>query len=207
MLTSPSNPKIKLVRVLAKRKRGKRKSSSPSMTIFSPTFNGKTKIQTTAKVFLEKFRERVEIGLLSGRPHWRARYAVTQQTENQLVFASRGIMSSINVGLNKVSLRYDKGLIEYHVTYWGWAIYCVLLGAILGFILILVYFFTDTTGMIDQRPMVVDPMLNREIGFAIFWGSVAFWGFIWPWVLVAIHKRFAEKALNNIIHEVDRGAV
>jgi hypothetical protein len=32
---------------------------------------------------------------------------------------------------------------------------------------------------------------------------VLFWGFVWPWLLVALHKRPVRRLLERIIAEVD----
>ena len=34
---------------------------------------------------------------------------------------------------------------------------------------------------------------------------VLFWGFIWPWLLIAIHKRPLHRLVARIVSEVDPG--
>jgi hypothetical protein len=45
-----------------------------------------------------------------------------------------------------------------------------------------------------------------RMGAAIFWGMAAFWGFVWPWLMIALHKPFAKRCLNRVLAEVDSHA-
>jgi hypothetical protein len=50
------------------------------------------------------------------------------------------------------------------------------------------------------------PGVRRDIdayanGARIFWSMVLLWGLAWPWVMTAIHRPFARRALERILHE------
>jgi hypothetical protein len=176
------------------------------MDFFRPRFAGGVKIRSPGAEFLDRFARRVQAGLLTGKPHWRARYAVTRRADSQLAFRACTWMTAINVGLNDVELRIlgDQRL-EYVVTYRRWAAYAVVFGvAVCGLI-----------GAALIACFLLLPDLRRDLaahqgGAAVFWGSVVFWGFLWPWLLAALaipmHKRFARQCLTHIIEQVDTQA-
>jgi hypothetical protein len=39
-------------------------------------------------------------------------------------------------------------------------------------------------------------------GLFLFLGIGVFFSLLWPWILTALHRRFAEKALRRILSEV-----
>lgn len=176
------------------------------MDLFRPLFAGSVTISSPGAEFLERFERRVQAGLLTGKSHWRARYAVTRRTDHELAFRACSLMTAINVGLNDVELRIlgDQRL-EYVVTYRRWAAYVVVYGiALCGLIgIALIACFLLMPGM--RRDIAA-----QEGGVIVFWGSVVFWGFLWPWLLAALlipmHKRFARQCLIHIIEQVDKQA-
>jgi hypothetical protein len=158
-------------------------------------------------VFLEGMKARVRSGLLMGRPHWRSRYTVTNHTQQELAFRASDIMTAIDVGLNEVILRTPgNGTVEYSVSYLRWAAYVVGLGALLGIGFIVAFLFWDIQAQLDRYPLLSDPVLNRTIGLAIFWGLIVFWSLVWPWILIVMHRPFARKLLEQVIREVDIAA-
>jgi hypothetical protein len=177
------------------------------MSLLFPGFMGQTQIASPGAVFLERMKARVQSGLLMGKPHWRSRYVVTRHTQQELAFRASDIMTAINVGLNEVALRTaGDGKLKYTVTYLRWAVYVVGLGALLGIALVMGFLFGDIEAQIDQYPPVADPVLNRTVGFVLFWVLILFWALVWPWILVVMHRRFAKKLLSRIIREVDTAA-
>jgi hypothetical protein len=177
------------------------------MSLLFPSFDGHSQIASPAAVFLEGMRARVQSGLLMGKPHWRSRYAVTRYTQQELAFRASDMMTAINVGLNEVILRTAGNRnIEYSVSYARWAAYVIGLGAFLGIVLVLAFLFWDIEAQIGEYAFVADPVLNRSIGLALFWGLVLFWALVWPWILIVMHRPFARKLLDRIIREVDIAA-
>jgi hypothetical protein len=164
------------------------------MALFAPTFGGTVRIRTPSVAFLDQLRRRIDAGLLTGMS--RSRYVVTQQTDHALTFRAGDFMTAINVGLNQVEVRIPEDRrLEYVVTYRRWAAYCVVLCGLISLLCVTGFFLV--------------PDLRAGIGgggAAIFWGMVAFWGFVWPWLLIAMHKPFAQRLLNRIIAEVDTQA-
>jgi hypothetical protein len=173
------------------------------MNPFSPTFSGSVTIGSPVGEFFERLHKRVEAGLLTGKPHWRAQYVVTRHSDRELTFRAATWATAINVGLNNVDLRFEADhRLDYVVSYRRWAasalLFTVALGALIGFGLIACYLWL--------------PGMSRDVdekgGAIIFWGSVVFWGFIWPWLLCALlvplHKRFARLLLVRLIDEVDK---
>jgi hypothetical protein len=47
------------------------------------------------------------------------------------------------------------------------------------------------------------PGLSVDQHFAVAWLMVAFWGFIWPWLLISMHKRPLHRLVTHLITEVD----
>ncbi len=149
-------------------------------------------------------KARVEAGLLTGKPHWRSRYVVTRQTDQELALRAADIMTAINVGLNDVTLRLAGNRnVEYSVSYVRWAAFVVGLGALFGIAFVLAFLFWDIERSISRYSFVADAGLNRILGLTLFWGLVLFWAVVWPWILIVFHKPFARKLLNRIIQEVD----
>jgi len=177
------------------------------MNVLSPRFNGKIDIASPTPAFFEAMKARVQVGLLTGKPHWRSRYVVTGHTEQELAIHASDFITAINVGLNEIVLRKagDRSL-EYSVIYWRWAAYVVGLGALLGIALIVSFLLLGIESELGRYAFGADPASNRTIGVALFCALVLFWGGIWPWILIAMHKPFARKLLDRIIREVDVAA-
>jgi hypothetical protein len=168
------------------------------MALFSPTFCGTVRIRIPSTEFLDRLRRRIDAGFLTGMPHGRSRYVVTQQTDRELTIRAGNFMTAINVGLNQVEVRIPEDpWLEYVVTYRRWAAYCVALGALLGTALIACFLL---------MPGMRSDIAAHDGGTAVFWGSVTFWGFVWPWLLIALHKPFAKRCLNRVLAEIDSQA-
>jgi hypothetical protein len=168
------------------------------MALFSPTFAGTVSIRTPGTEFMNRLRWRIDAGLLTGMPHRRSRYVVTRQTDRELTFRAGDFTTAINVGLNQVEVRIpEDSRLEYVVTYWRWAAYCIALCALIGTALIAGFLLT---------PAMRSELAAQDGAVAVFWGSVAFWGFVWPWLLIALHKPFARRCLNRVLAEIDSQA-
>jgi hypothetical protein len=176
------------------------------MDFFRPRFVGSVKISSPGSEFLDRFDRRVQAGLFTGKPHWRARYGVTQRSDHELAFRARSFMTAINVGFNEVDLRIlEDQRLEYVVTYRRWAAYALGLNVALGGLI-----GTALTIWFLLMPDLRSDIASQDGGTTVFWGSVAFWGFVWPWLLAALlipmHKRFARQGLLHIIDQVDTQA-
>lgn len=128
----------------------------------------------------------------------RNRYVVVSQSDRELRFRSTGFLTSINIGLNDVQVRIDSApgsapRVRYEVRFFGWARYCVVLCAVIGIALIVAW--SVFGGKFGAGKAAARPIL---------WVMVIFWGFLWPWILVALHKRPAARALERLFAEVNR---
>jgi hypothetical protein len=65
---------------------------------------------------------------------------------------------------------------------------------------------TDVRGYIARHPNSMVPGLSVEQNLAIAWVMVLFWGFVWPWLLIAMHKRPLRQLVTRLIAEVDAQA-
>jgi hypothetical protein len=87
--------------------------------------------------------------------------------------------------------------IRYQVSFWGWTRIAVAHGLLLGAVL--------------AAAFALYPPVRRDIalyphGLLILFGMAAFWCLIWPWLLGALHKPHAERALRRILGEALSGA-
>ena len=123
------------------------------MTLFSPTFAGTVRIRTPHTEFLARLQRRIETGFLTGMPPRRSRYSIRQHSDRELTFDADDVMTALNVGLNHVEVRISEdSRLEYVVTYWRWAAYCVALCASISLLCVAVFFlFPDCGPTFDDR--------------------------------------------------------
>jgi len=170
------------------------------MSLFAPTFGGSFVPRLEGRVFLDRFARRVEAGLLMGRPHFRSRYSVVNRSSDELVIRSNDFWTDFNVGLNDITLRLGRdGAIEYRVTFWRWLRGGVVFCGAMGVAFLVMYFLPlpepwNITAQLKRYPPSWEPF---------FWGSLVWWGVIWPWVLAAAHRGPANRFLRHILGEVD----
>jgi hypothetical protein len=156
---------------------------------------------------MRAFAERVGAGLLTGRPHPRSNYVVDSAPPDQLLVRAADRWTAINVGLNWLHLQHlPPGRIRYAVRYWQWAQYALGLGGAMGLIGLALLLGTDVRGYIARHPNSMVPGLSVEQNLAIAWVMVLFWGFVWPWLLIAMHKRPLRQLVTRLIAEVDAQA-
>ena len=174
------------------------------MSMLAPSFRGRFTPRTEGNAFLARVAKRVEAGFLMGRPHFRSRYAVVSQSGGDLAIRSDGFWSDFNVGLNDITLRVARdGVVDYEVTSWRWLRGNLVLCGALAVVLLLAYLLPLPEPWNVGSQLGAMPRGEREMGYAIFWGSLVWWGLLWPWVLSAIHRRPAEALLRRILGEVD----
>jgi hypothetical protein len=172
--------------------------------ILAPFVEGHTPIRTAGPEFLARFRKRVEAGLLTGHPHPRSNYVVTHAGPGALHVSAAGWWTAINVGLNELDLQVSPpGQVHYEVRYWRWAAYAIGLGALLGGIGITLALTLDLRGYIADHPASRFPGLSLDQNVLVAWAMALFWGFVWPWLLVLLHRRPLRRLVERLIAEVD----
>jgi hypothetical protein len=65
---------------------------------------------------------------------------------------------------------------------------------------------TDARAYMEETVVPRAPGLTADQNLAIAWSMALFWGFIWPWILVALHKRPLRALVTGLISEVDARA-
>jgi hypothetical protein len=175
--------------------------------LFAPRIAGVLPIRSSPASFVEAFRRRVEAGLLTGKPGSRSNYRVTGAASDRLRVRAEDWRTALAVGLNDLELRlHGRNAVQYVVCYWRWAAYalglCAVLGAI-GFTLLLT---TDARAYFARNPSVMIPGLSIDQHVAMAWGMAVFWGFVWPWLLIAMHKRPLRRLVERIAADVDASA-
>ncbi|MGH9383172.1 MAG: hypothetical protein ACRD2N_02620 [Vicinamibacterales bacterium] len=114
--------------------------------------------------------------------------------------------TAINVGLNQLELRHvQANVIGYHVRYWRWATYALGLSGVLGLVGLALLLGFDARGYIARHANSMIPGLTVDQNLLIAWVMVLFWGFIWPWLLIWLHKRPLGRLVTRLIEEVDAG--
>ena len=176
---------------------------TPLQMIFNPQIEGTVAIRSTTSEFLGTFRERVRAGLQTGRPHPRSNYRVVDSGPGRLVVHAGDWWTAINVGLNEVDLHVpERGLVRYRVRYWRWARYVLALAGMLGVIGVAVLLSVDVRAYIAEHPTSMLPGLSVGQNLLLAWLMVFFWGFVWPWLLIPMHKRPLRGLVVRLITEV-----
>jgi hypothetical protein len=175
--------------------------------MFSPHIDGSVSIDSAAPRFLGAFTSRVEKGLLSSEPHSRSCYRVTEAAADRLAVRASDWPTALNVGLNEIELRVPgDGWVHYRVRYWRWTLFGLGLCGTLGLVGLALLLGGDARAYIARQPRSMMPGLSVDQNLRIAWVMVIFWGFVWPWVLVAMHRRPLRRLLVRIITEVDADA-
>ena len=169
----------------------------------APRTEGTVPIRSSAAQFLEAFRRRVAAGLLSGRLHPRSNYVIAEGASDRLRVRAADWWTAFNVGLNELELEPRPGVVHYRVRYWRWAGYALGVSAILGLIGLLLLLAFDARAYIANHPASQVPGLSIDQSVAIAWSMVLFWGFVWPWLLIAMHKRPLRDLIARLIADVD----
>jgi hypothetical protein len=145
--------------------------------------------------------------LLTGTPHRRSNYIATIVDERHLSVHAADWNSAINVGLNDLDFGYaGDGILRYRVRYWRWTLFCVLLGAALAAVGIALALAFDVRVYLAQMPASTRLGLSVEKSIALLWAFIVFWGFVWPWILVALHKRPLHSLVKRLVTAVDESA-
>jgi hypothetical protein len=164
------------------------------VSAFSPAYAGVIEVSAVPDDFIERMARRVETGLLRPGSRTRADYVVRSRSRDAISFAARGFWTAYSIGLNEVELRRESmQRIAYHGSFRRWATYAALHGlALSAVILVAVLAWPDGRGQVSATPY----------GWPLFLGLLAFFGLVWPWLLVAIHRRIVARSLEGIVREV-----
>ncbi len=175
--------------------------------MFLASADGATIIRSPAPAFVAAFVRRVESGLLSRARRSRSRYQVTRQGSSEVAFRAEDWWTAINLGLNDVEIAVSPdGRVRYAIRYPRWAAYALGLCGTLGVIFIAALLTLDVRGYIAQHPASRFPRLSLDQNLAVAWALALFWGFAWPWILIALHKQPLRRLMDRIIREVDASA-
>ena len=175
--------------------------------IFTPEIEGAVSIRSGAENFLSAFRRRVTAGLLTARPRPRSNYVVSETSPDRLQVRAADWRTAINVGLNRIELRQlEPGSIHYHVRYWQWARFVLGLSGTMGLVGLVLLLSFDVRAYIAQHQSSMIPGLSSDQNLLVAWTMVLFWGFIWPWILILLHKRPLHRLVAALIAEVDAKA-
>jgi|688.fasta_scaffold26815_8 hypothetical protein len=168
------------------------------METFSPVTSG-IFIAKLNSNFISELAERVRGGLFPLASKHRNAYEVIAQSHNTLHFRSSNFWTGINIGLNDVFVKLNQAdQVEYTIRYWTWTKYVV----VLGIALFLVGVVAITAGpKILPAVWFVEVKRSPWIGISM----LVFWGLLWPWGMVAIHKRSVRRCFEQILDAVNRG--
>lgn len=173
----------------------------------APEIEGTLPIQSSGAQFLDAFRRRVAAGLLTGYPHFRSNYVVSESAPERLQVRAADGWTAINVGLNELELRVAQpASVQYRVRYWRWAAYALAISGILALVGLVLLLALDARGYIARHMDTMVPGLSVDQNLLIAWGMVIFWGFVWPWLLIALHKKPLHRLVARLIAEVDAQA-
>jgi hypothetical protein len=169
--------------------------------LFHPSSSGVYVPSSLNPDFIGRLSRRVSDGLFPLAPSRRNRYEIIEETEDVLRFRARTLLTALYVGLNNVRVEVDraKGEVRYHVRYWTWAKFNVFLCLAIGLVLA-VLLGTPLFG-VYLLPSDHYPPNEAIIAYAL--PMTAFWGLLWPWFLVALHKGPVARCLKMILEQVN----
>jgi hypothetical protein len=174
------------------------------MLTFAPRVEGVVPIRSSAAQFIPAFSQRVAAGLLFGRTQSRSNYQVVEEGANFLRVRAADYWTAINVGLNDLELRIPaSGPLQFRVQYWRWTSYAIGLSSVLGLIGVVLLLALDVRSYLARGTMTTLPGLSIDQNLAVVWVMVVFWGFLWPWLLVVLHKRPLRRLVERLVQEVD----
>ncbi len=162
------------------------------MSFFLPRIQGTLEVGRVPEDLVGAIRRRVENGLLQPGVRKRANYVVRRETQGAIDFGAADWWTAVAIGLNEVQVRrLSDGRLAYSITFWRWAGYVIVLGAVIGAALIGSLLFE---------------YVRREVmeqgGLVVFLSIVLFWAVVWPWVLIAMHRLVVRKQLERILRQL-----
>lgn len=172
---------------------------------FHPSFEGEWSPENLASDFVRRMAARVRSGLLPAAKRRRNRYELLVETDESVRFRSTTLLTGANIGWNDVALRVDpRGrTVTYRVAYWTWARYCIGLGLALGLLFGVLVVAPVVTGWFPF-PETFYPARAEVVYFGL--PIMGFWCLVWPWVLIAMHKRPARAGFLGLLEEINSEA-
>lgn len=172
--------------------------------VFLPEIHGTLTIRSEPEFFFRAFHRRVTSGLLTGSPHRRSKYVAKLVDAQHLSVRAADWTSAINVGLNDLDFEWaGEATLRYRVRYWRWTFFCVALGAVLALLGIALAVVFDVRAYLTQAPASMRWGLSIDQSITLLWTFIVFWGFVWPWLLVALHKRPLHALVKRLVMAVD----
>ena len=163
------------------------------MGVFSPAYKGTIELETVPSDFTDRIEHRVESGLFVPGNRSRANYVVCNKSPDEIRFMADDFLTAYNVGLNDVVLkRGGQHSIAYRGKFWRWAIYAVVQSLILATLLLLALLAV---------PGAREQVSSYSGGWIYIGALLVFFGLVWPWILVAMHRRFAARALERVVRQ------
>jgi hypothetical protein len=170
------------------------------------TVEGSKPVRSAPRAFVSAFARRIATGLFPGPPSERSRYTVTREGGESLHFRAANTWTATTVGLNEVSLAASEGRVRYTVRYTRWAAFALALAVTIGALLIAFFVLFDIRRYLARHPASTLPFLSLDQNVALAWAMAVFWGFVWPWILIATHKGPLRRLIEGLIDEVDAEA-
>jgi hypothetical protein len=168
---------------------------------------GTESIQARPQAFIDAFARRVESGLLRGAMPRRTQYAVTRKSADGLAFRAAGWLTAITVGLNDVDLSVSPpGRAQFTIRYLRWAAFVLASGVAFAVIFSAALLAIDIRSYIAQHAASRVPGLSLDQDVALAWGMGLFWGLVWPWILILLHRQPLRRLMRRLIVEVDAEA-
>jgi hypothetical protein len=159
---------------------------------FSPVYDGAIDFEAIPDDFAERIARRVRTGLLVPGRRGRANYVVQKQAPDAISFAAKGFWTAYNVGLNNVELQLEGKRILYHGSFRRWTLYAVIHGFVIALVILIgILVLPESRNEISRTPG----------GWPFVGALLVFFGLAWPWLLVALQRRFVPRALERIVRE------
>jgi hypothetical protein len=173
-----------------------------------PRIEDTLRIQASSERFIAVLRERISSGFLTGQSNSRSNYSIVESTPETIQVRAIGWRTAINIGLNDLNLDLtDRGTIHFRLHYWRWSIYCLALCFAIGLLGTLLFLTIDIRDYISSHSGSRIPGLTIEQNMYFAWSNLVFWALIWPWILIAFHKRPLRRLVVRLVSEIDAAAI
>jgi len=174
---------------------------------WTPHIEGTLPIHAPNSQFIAALGRRIENGLLTGQRGARSNYEMIQSSTGAIRVRAVDWWTAINVGLNDLDLDFpESGRLHFRVVYWRWATYCLLLCSFLGLVGVAFFLAFDIRSYIAENRSARLPGLSIDQNLYFAWANLLFWGFVWPWILITLHKRPLRRLLAKLVTEIDAKA-
>lgn len=159
----------------------------------SPAYDGTIELPSLPADFTDRIARRVERGLFVPGSRRRANYVVSAKSADSIAFNAVDFWTAYNVGMNNVVLqREGPSSIAYHGRFRRWAVIASIHALVISLLILVVVVFV---------PSAHDQVSAYTFGWAYITVLLGFFGLAAPWLLVAVHRRFAARALERIVRE------